>query len=77
MFVRACVRLYIYMYVSVGASSLRKWRHSPRIDHDVVRGKGLRWGMRRVQIAMCEVCKMHRVIGLAYYKRAKINCYRP
>ena len=29
--------------VTEGASSLRKWRHSPRIDHDVLCGKGLRW----------------------------------
>ena len=32
------VRPYISRYVTEGASSLRKWRHSPRIDHDVLCG---------------------------------------
>ena len=48
------------------ASSLRKWRHSPRIDHDVLGGKSLRWEMRKVQTAQSGVCKMHRVIGRVY-----------
>ena len=30
----SCVRASVHIYAE-GASSLRKWRHSPRIDHDV------------------------------------------
>ena len=75
--VLACVRPYIYMYVTEGVSLLRKWRHSSRTDHDVICGRSLRWGIRRVQTALSGVCKMHRVIGRVYCKRAKINCYRP
>ena len=69
---RACVR----PYVTEGATS-RKWRHSPRIDHDVLCCQSLRRGMRRVPTALSGVCKMHRVIGRVYCKRAKINRYRP
>ncbi len=69
---RACVRPYV-----TEGPTLRKWRHSPRIDHDVLCGKSLRWGMRRVPTALSGVCKMHGVIGRVYCKRAKINCYHP
>ena len=66
------VRAPVRPYVTEGASSLRKWRHFPRIDYDVLFGKSLRWGMPRVQTALSGVCKMHRVIGPVYSARADI-----
>ncbi len=53
---RVSVPIDVIIYVMKGASSLRKWRHSPRIDHDVLCGKSLRWEIQTVLSGVCVVC---------------------